>query len=116
MFDFFLWSSDYYILLIPIIKYWLKERWQKQWKEERKLPLLKEGEMWCKGRKRKVETVTSRLIFGNTGLISWLHKIGKHVTGRCDYCSQEETVEHVLAYCLRGKANDSKPKGHKSKP
>ena len=27
--------------------------------------------------------------------------MGKHDTGRCDYCGQEETVEHVLMHCRK---------------
>ncbi len=27
--------------------------------------------------------------------------MGKHDTGRCEFCGQEETVEHVILYCQK---------------
>jgi len=59
----------------------------------------KVGEMRCTGRKRRDETIISRLRFGHTGLNSTLFKIGKHNTGRCEYC--EETIEHVMIHCKK---------------
>lgn len=89
-----------------IIKKRLKERWQKEWEEDRKGRWFfrvqsKVGEMRCAGGNRRDETVISRLRFGHTGLNGMLWKIGKHDTGRCDYCGQEETVEHVVQQCQR---------------
>jgi len=64
-----------------IIKQCLKKRWQKQWEEEKKGQWFskiqrKVGEMRCTGRKRRDETIISRLRFGHTGLNSNLFKIG----------------------------------------
>lgn len=55
-----------------IIKQKLKERWQKQWEEERKGRWFykiqrRVGEMRCARRKRREETIISRLRFGHTG-------------------------------------------------
>uniref|UniRef100_A0A3P9PXL0 Reverse transcriptase zinc-binding domain-containing protein n=1 Tax=Poecilia reticulata TaxID=8081 RepID=A0A3P9PXL0_POERE len=52
-------------------------------------------------RSRKEENIISRLRFGHTGLNSALFKIGKHPSGNCDFCFQEETVKHVLLLCLK---------------
>ena len=87
-----------------IIKQRLKERWQKQWEEERKGRWFyrvqrKVGEIKSTGRNRrdKIESIISRLRFG---LNSSLFIIGKHGTGRCE-CGQEETIEHVMLNCQR---------------
>ena len=61
----------------------------------------KVGAMRRTGRNRKEETVISRLRFGHTRLNSNLFKIGKHQTGSCDFCGQEETVKHVLLFCTK---------------
>lgn len=53
----------------------------------------------CIKRNRREETVTSRVGFGHTGLNSTLFTIGKRSTGRCDYCEQDETIEHVIVNC-----------------
>ena len=54
------------------------------------------------GRTRKEETIISRLRFGHTRLNSTLFKIGKHNSGRCEYCNEEETLEHVYyVYCQK---------------
>jgi len=52
--------------------------------------------MRCTGRKMRDETIMSRLRFGHTGLNSTLFKIGKHNTGRCEYCEQQETSHDTL--------------------
>ncbi len=36
--------------------------------------------------------------FGHTRLNSTLYKMSKHDTGRCEFCGQEESVEHVILY------------------
>ncbi len=48
------------------------------------------------GKNRRDEIVISRMRFGHTRLNSTLYKMGKHDTGRCDFCGQEESVEHVI--------------------
>ncbi|XP_027861616.1 uncharacterized protein LOC114137195 [Xiphophorus couchianus] len=89
-----------------IIKQKVKERWQRQWEEDRTGRWLysiqrKVGAMRRTGQNRKEETVISRLRFGHTRLNSNLFKIGKHRTGSCDFCGQEETVKHVLLFCTK---------------
>ncbi len=36
--------------------------------------------------------------FGHTRLNSTLYKMGKHDTGRCEFCGQEESMGHVILY------------------
>ncbi len=86
-----------------IIKKRLKERWQKQWDKEKKGRWFyriqrKVGEMRSAGKNRRDEIVISRMRFGHTRLNSTLYKMGKHDTGRCEFCGQEESVEHVILY------------------
>ena len=58
------------------------------------------GRVRCAGRDRTNETIISR--FGHTGLNGTLYKTGKHNTGSvCEYCGQEETVEHVMLHCQK---------------
>ena len=87
-----------------IIKRSMKERWQKRWEEERKGRWFyniqrKVGEVRGAGRNRREETVITRLRLGHTGLNGALYRIGKHDTGRCNHCGEEETVEHVMMNC-----------------
>ncbi len=53
------------------------------------------------GKNRRDEIVISRMRFGHTRLNSTLYKMGKHDTGRCEFCGQEESVEHVILYCQK---------------
>ncbi len=53
------------------------------------------------GKTRRDEIVISRMRFGHTRLNSTLYKMGKHDTGRCEFCGQEESVEHVILYCQK---------------
>ena len=83
----------------------MEERWQKQREEERKGRWLhriqrKVCVMRSTGRTRKEETIISRLGFVHARLNSrpTLFKIGKHNPGRCEYCNEEETLEHVMLY------------------
>jgi len=46
----------------------------------------------CAGRNRRDEIIISRLRFEHTILNSTLYKMGKHNTGKCKYCGQNETV------------------------
>lgn len=38
---------------------------------------------------------------GHTGLNSTLYLTVKHCDGRCEYCGEEETVEHVMLVCQK---------------
>ncbi|XP_048015377.1 uncharacterized protein LOC125247880 [Megalobrama amblycephala] len=87
-----------------LIKQHVKNRWQKQWVDERTGRWLYNiqrivGKGRITRRNRKEESIISRLRFGHTALNSTLNKIGKHQTGACEYCNQEETVEHVIMKC-----------------
>ncbi|XP_037536736.1 uncharacterized protein LOC119413748 [Nematolebias whitei] len=87
-----------------ITKQRMREKWQKQWEEERKgrwfyIIQRKVGEMRRAERNRREETVISRLRFGHTGLNRTLFIIGKHNTGKCDHCGEDETIQHVLMIC-----------------
>ncbi len=53
------------------------------------------------GKNRRDEIVISRMRFGHTRLNSTLYKMGKHDMGRCEFCGQEESVEHVILYCQK---------------
>lgn len=57
------------------------------------------------GWKRREESLITRLRIGHTGLNLSLYKIGKHPTGKCTYCNQPETVEHVLLQCRKYNIN-----------
>ena len=50
---------------------------------------------------RRDEIVISRMRFGHTRLNGTLYKMGKRDTGGCEFCGQEETVEHVMIYCQK---------------
>ncbi len=53
------------------------------------------------GENRRDEIVISRMRFGHTRLNSTLYKMGKRDTGRCEFCGQEESGEHVILYCQK---------------
>ncbi len=83
------------------IKSIIKKR-QKQWDKEKKGRWFyriqrKVGEMRSAEKNRRDEMVISRMRFGHTRFNSTLYKMGKHDTGRCEFCGQEESVEHVLS-------------------
>lgn len=50
---------------------------------------------------RREEIVLTRLRLGHSGLNSTLNLVGKHQTGLCEGCQdqEQETVEHVIMYC-----------------
>ena len=52
-------------------------------------------------RNRKEDTIISRIRIGHTRLNHSLFKIGKHKTGKCKYCDQAKTIEHVLIKCIK---------------
>ena len=90
-----------------IIKRKIREDWQKQWEEDIKGRWLyriqrKVGEIRGKiGRNRIEKRIITRLRLGHTGLNSTLRLMGKHETGRCDECGENETIEHVMYTCRR---------------
>ena len=48
---------------------------------------------------RREETVLTRLRLGHTALNKTLKMKGKHQTGLCEGCGEEESVEHVVVRC-----------------
>ena len=71
------------------------QRWQKQWNRDTKHLFevqrkVREGR--TAGRDRREEAIFARLN-------KTLNVIGKHPTGKCDYCQETETVEYVLLQC-----------------
>lgn len=70
------------------------------------------------GRSRRKEVVHIVVIsrIRHTGLNTTLFMIGKHNTGKCDYCGEEETREHVILSEVSGgeKTTDPKPQKHKN--
>ena len=52
-------------------------------------------------KKHTTRKIISRLRFGHSRLNSSLFKIAKHESGRCDYCEQQETVQHIIMHCQR---------------
>jgi hypothetical protein len=80
------------------------QRWQEQCNRETKSRHLLhvqrkvvEGRM--AGRDRREEAIFARLRVGHSQLNKSVNVIGKHPTGKCDYCQETETVEHVLLQC-----------------
>ncbi|XP_053089092.1 uncharacterized protein LOC113540370 [Pangasianodon hypophthalmus] len=77
-----------------LIKQHVKNRWQKFWEEERTGRWFYSiqrivGKYRIVGRNRHEETIVSR----HTALNSSLKRMGRHETGKCEYCNQEENVE-----------------------
>lgn len=52
-------------------------------------------------RQRREETVLTRLRPGHCMLNKTLKLVGKHPTGLCEGCQEEESVEHVVMNCRR---------------
>lgn len=91
-----------------LIKVKLKEKWQAQWDGDGKgryyYSMQKTvGQCRRSFRSRRDEDIISRVRFGHTGLNSTLKKMGKHDTGTCDFCGQEESFEHVVLECNKYK-------------
>lgn len=57
----------------------------------------KVGEMICAGREETRQEY--RLRFAHTELNSTLFVTGEHITGRRDYCEQEETIDNGITCC-----------------
>ncbi|KAJ7998456.1 hypothetical protein DPEC_G00205130 [Dallia pectoralis] len=80
------------------------ESWQEQWDRGEKGRHLyrvqrEVGRKRMLGGGRREGTIYTRLRIGHCRLNGSLHRIGKHPTGMCEYCENEETVEHVLLHC-----------------
>ncbi len=53
------------------------------------------------GGHRREEPVMTRLRLGHGALNKSLKMIGKHETGLCEWCQEEESVEHIIIRCRR---------------
>lgn len=87
-----------------IIKHGIHKLWQDKWDKGEKGRHLYSIQQTVTVKKisslsRQEETWFTRLRLGHTGLNSGLHIMGKHETGMCPYCTETETVKHVLLTC-----------------
>lgn len=84
----------------------VNQMWQERWDREGKGRQLYQIQRDVKctvigsGNSRE-ETVISRLRLGHCLLNKTLKLIGKHDTGLCEVCKEEESVEHVVLRCSR---------------
>uniref|UniRef100_A0A8C2Q875 Reverse transcriptase n=1 Tax=Cyprinus carpio TaxID=7962 RepID=A0A8C2Q875_CYPCA len=84
----------------------VNQMWQERWDREGKGRQLYQIQRDVKctvigsGNSRE-ETVISRLRLGHCLLNKTLKLIGKHDTGLCEVCKEEESVEHVVFRCSR---------------
>ena len=75
----------------------------RKWKQQWDLYYIQNrvGTVRIGGGNRKEETAITRLRIGHTNLDSTLYIIGKHPTGLCERCQEQETLEHVLISCMK---------------
>ena len=88
------------------MKEFINNKWQEEWNSDNKgrqmYSIQKQvGDGRSVFRNRKEDTIISRIRIGHTRLNHSLFKIGKHKTGKCNYCNQAETIEHVLIKCIK---------------
>ncbi len=58
--------------------------------------------------KMKEQVIINRLRIGHCKLNKSLHVMGKHPTGLCDKCQEEETIKHIFISCkkyIQGKSS-----------
>uniref|UniRef100_A0A8C2L1T2 Sulfatase modifying factor 1 n=1 Tax=Cyprinus carpio TaxID=7962 RepID=A0A8C2L1T2_CYPCA len=82
------------------------KKWQSSWDREEKGRHLyriqqKVGTGKITGRNRREEIISTRLRIGHCGLNKCLHILGKHISGRCEFCDSIESVEHVILECQK---------------
>ncbi len=82
------------------------KKWQSNWDREEKGRHLysiqqKVGRGKITGRNRMEEIIFTRLRIGHCGLNKCLHILGKHRSGRCEFCDRIESVEHVVLECQK---------------
>ncbi len=51
--------------------------------------------------KMKEQVIINRLRIGHCKLNKSLHVMGKHPTGLCDECQEEETIKHIFISCKK---------------
>jgi len=86
------------------IKEFINKKWQEAWNNGNKGRHMyriqnEVGNGRRVFRNRREDTIISRIRIGHTRLNHSLFKIRKHNTGKCNYCDQDETIEHVLIKC-----------------
>ncbi len=84
----------------------VNHEWQEMWDNEGKGRHLYQIQKSVKvnnvgSGNRKEEIVLTRLRLGHYALNKTLKMIGKHQTGLCEECQEEESVEHVILHCRR---------------
>ncbi len=84
----------------------INKTWQYRWDREEKGRHLYQIQRNVKedrvGRgNRREEAVMTRLRLGHFSLNKTLKMIGKHQTGLCEGCREEESVEHIIMTCKR---------------
>jgi len=82
------------------------EIWQYQWDQESKGTHLyriqnKVGIVREMSNRRKEQIMITRLRIGHSKLNVTLCILGKHPTGLCNECHEEETVSHILMSCRK---------------
>lgn len=87
-----------------IIKGKINGKWQCLWDNEKSGRHMyriqgKVGKNRNTCRSKREEDVVSRMRLGHTGLNRTLFIMKKHVDGICEYCNNQETLEHVIMYC-----------------
>ena len=79
--------------------------WQQSWDGEERgrhyyqfQSKVNGGRKFSNGSRRE-EVIITRLKLGHSALNKTLQVMGKHPTGLCDHCQEEESVEHVIMNC-----------------
>ena len=81
------------------------EEWQQGWDGEGRgrqyyhIESKVGGSRTCRNGSRREEVILTRLKLGHSGLNKTLQLMGKHDTGLCEECQEEETVEHAMMNC-----------------
>lgn len=87
------------------IKEFMNNKWQEEWNCDNKGRFMYNIQQKVNGngrnvfKNRKEYTIISCIRIGHTRLNHSLFEIGKHESGKCIYCNQPETIEHVLMEC-----------------
>lgn len=89
-----------------VIKGKINQKWQSMWDREsrgRHLYQIQQNVRPSRiaGKGRREEIVITRLRIGHSALNKTLKIIGKHNSGLCEECQEEESVEHVILRCRR---------------
>ena len=81
-------------------------KWQNIWNSENRgrhlfsiVPTVSRSPHYICRINRHKETVVTRLLVGKCRLNYYMHIMGLHHTGLCDYCRVNETIEHYLTEC-----------------